>query len=298
MTLIIAVSYGGSQDIPAYVRSLQRQDESNWRLIVVNNSDDPFEARELREATSLDKRVTLLEPGENLGYFGAVRWALKRAKSHPRWLIISNTDVQLVSTDSLSILEEIDRESEVPPAVVAPSIVSRRTGLDQNPFLERRPGLASHRRRRIMLGIPTVAQVAMLGSAARARLSGMRRNRPSEVARRNIYAPHGSFMAIHDSYFLRGGDLEYPLFLFGEENYVAEQSWRAGLHVLYVPEIVVEHVEHQQIGLLRARHLLRLSGRAAKYTYDAYLAAGYGNAKEGGDHFDHIPRNTRRDESV
>jgi GT2 family glycosyltransferase len=292
--LIIAVSYGGSPNIPAYLASLQRQDVSDWHLIVVNNSGDPLEARELRRITHTDQRVTVLEPGGNLGYFGAVRWALKRARWHAQWLIVSNTDVQLVSTDSLSILEAIDRESDVPPPVVAPSIVSRRTGLNQNPFMERRPALSAYRRRRIMLASPPLAQLAILGSAGRQLLSGIgRRQRPREV-RREIYAPHGAFMAIHQSYFSRGGDLEYPLFLFGEENYVAEQAWRSGLRVLYVPEIVVEHVEHSQTGLLRPRHLLRLSGASAKYAYETYVAAS-DHERASSDRFDDATINTNRD---
>jgi GT2 family glycosyltransferase len=267
--LIIAVSYGGSPNIPAYLASLQRQDVSDWHLIVVNNSGDPLEARELRRITHTDQRVTVLEPGGNLGYFGAIRWALKEAEWPAPWLIISNTDVEVLSTDAFSRLERIHQETSIPPAVVAPSITSRLTGRDQNPFQEQRPRLSELYRRRLMLASPTVAQLAILGSTARRRLSKFGRPGLTASGARKIYAPHGSFMVIHQSYFAGGGDLEYPLFLFGEESYVADQCWRAGLRVLYVPGIRVAHLEHQQTRVLRPRHLLRLSGAAAKYAYKA-----------------------------
>ena len=299
MILIIAVSYGGSPNIPAYLASLQRQDVSDWHLIVVNNSGDPFEARELRRMTSTDQRVAVLEPGANLGYFGAIRWALKEAEWLAPWLIISNTDVEVLSTDAFSRLERIHQETNVPPAVVAPSITSRRTGRDQNPLMERRPRLSELRRRRFMLASPTVAQLAILGSAARRRLPQLGRPAPTASGGREIYAPHGSFMAIHQSYFAGGGDLEYPLFLFGEESYVADQCWRAGLRVLYVPGIMVAHLEHQQTRLLRPRHLLRLSGAAAKYAYDAFFADSLddNHPRRSAGYFRYLPGASQADDS-
>ena len=65
---------------------------------------------------------------------------------------------------------------------------------------------------------------------------------------KKIYAPHGSCLVFKDIYFTRGGTLDLPNFLFGEEILVAETALQSGLDVEYHPELVIYDYEHASTG--------------------------------------------------
>jgi len=93
------------------------------------------------------------------------------------------------------------------------------------------------------------------------------RKPPAAVAAppEKIYAPHGSFIALHRSYFERGGSLEYGAFLFGEEIFIAETARRLGLTVLYEPSVRIEHTERSTAAGLWNRDASRFRKQASRY---------------------------------
>jgi GT2 family glycosyltransferase len=265
MITIIAISYGGSGELPQYLDSLQDQSLGDWRLVIVDNLDSCDDLASLQHTAGRDDRVTLLRPRHNLGYLGGARWAMEELDIDSQWTVISNTDVRLESRVTLAALEQIEHDFP-DTSVVAPSIVSTASGRDQNPYLVHRPTVAAAWRRRLMLSHPVLVQCAILASGFRRRVVTAR---PAVTLPQRIYAPHGSFMAFHRSYFAQGADISYPLFLFGEENYIGEQCWTRHLNVLYAPGIRITHAEHAQTGVRRSATLLQHSVKAARYTYRA-----------------------------
>lgn len=100
---IILVNYNSVEDTLECIRSLQKIDYTNYRIIVVDNasSDD------LRELQSLcDKNeIVLLRAGDNLGFAGGnnlgIRYALEHEKTD--YVLLLNNDT-VVKKDFLSLL--------------------------------------------------------------------------------------------------------------------------------------------------------------------------------------------------
>lgn len=259
MIRFVAVSYFGSRDVNGLVQSLLTQVVDDWRLMIVDNSVDFEETRRLERVAAMDSRIELLLSKENLGYIGAVRLAVSECDSAAAWTVVCNTDVALADSSALNNLLACDTAGI---GILAPSVLSQRTGCDQNPFMRKRPSLAEQRRRRAQLANPLAAQASLLVSLAK---QTMRRGARGGVAvAADVYAAHGSAFAFSSRYFDSGGGLDHPLFLFGEELFFAESCRRLGLTVRYEPAVKFVHREHANMGVLRSRKILdymRASGQ-------------------------------------
>jgi len=275
--LVIAVSYFGSKDLAPYLESLRAQTYAEWRLVIIDNSEDDVEWNLIQKYAANDPRVDRLRAPENLGYFGAVDWAVKQSNLREiRWLIVSNTDVRLANDEAFTALMSVSTDGI---GVLAPSIRSSLDGRDQNPYQLDRPTVAQMRRRRYVLGSPLLAQIAMLILTAKRLLMRDPAIAVNVLNSQPIYAAHGSFFAVTKTFLDRGGNFEFPLFLFAEELFLAEQARDLGLQTVYAPDVKVEHLEHSQIGYLRSFKMLRHGARAARYGYALLKAEKHDDVK-------------------
>ena len=64
----------------------------------------------------------------------------------------------------------------------------------------------------------------------------------------SIYAPHGSFLILSQTFFEHGGVLDDSEFLYAEEISLAETCRQIKLTVSYDPELTVIHDEHRTTG--------------------------------------------------
>lgn len=93
----------------------------------------------------------------------------------------------------------------------------------------------------------------------------------AENADRQVYAPHGALMVLSREFFRRGGSLEHPPFLFGEEITIAEEALRVSLPVIYSPSIAVIHEQHASVSRLPSRVHHEFVSHAAAYVADEYF---------------------------
>jgi GT2 family glycosyltransferase len=261
MILLLTVSYFGSSEVQALVDSLRAQDEEMWRCVIIDNSQDADELMTLRTIAETDERVTVRTAPDNLGYLGAARWyAQNESLEGADWVAVTNTDLVLTSTTGLSALAAWSDSSV---GAVAPRIISSWTGKDQNPYMADKPSRTVALRRRAMLANVALAQGAVFLSAVRQRFA--RPAAASAQVAQDIYAPGGAIFFLSKHYFERGGTLDHELFLFGEEQFVAEECRRVGLRVVYVPDISIQHSERKNIGFIRSRRVLESMVAAGKY---------------------------------
>lgn len=266
---IIAVSYFGAADARLLVDSLLPQDFDDWQLVIVDNSVDPTERELLQELASDDARIRILFSVKNLGYFGAAHHAFD-VVSPLGDVVVMNTDVVFGGP---TVLGQLRRESlsRDDLGVLAPAIISERSGRDQNPHLVAMPSVRVAAMRRWATATPLLTQLSLLLSDVRRRKRPLPGTQPGEVSL--IYAAHGSFMYLTEKYFASSGDLRHPLFLFGEEIYVAEHARRAGLETWHLPMVTMNHVEHGTMGIRRSRAVLQMSGKATRYALHTAKAA-------------------------
>ena len=182
-------------------------------------------------------------------------------------MIASNTDVFLGSEPFLKKLCHFSFDDDV--GVIAPSVISSLTGVDQNPQIESRPSVKRWRLytyiyRNYILGNAYLLS-AILKNKVRAKV------KPENGESRTIYAPHGSFVVLRKCYFDLGCDLNHGAFMFGETITIAEKARRFGVKVLYQPLLRVFHREHSTTGIFRSKKMMRYQWEAADYTYRKYF---------------------------
>lgn len=262
--LLICVNYRKPAETARFVASARAQSlGSSLRVVVVDNSGASHPP---------DKdggQVTTIATGRNLGYFGGAAAAIREYLEHnplPEWVIVSNPDVYLPDAHILQRLLDSHRGSE--PAVIAPSIRTLYTTADQNPYMRSRPSrFRMHLYSWIYSSYVVDAVFQALSWAKHRALDGFTRKpvAAADAVAEKIYAPHGSFIALHRSYFERGGTLDYDAFLFGEEIFIGETARRLGLTVLYEPALVIEHTERNQASSMWDRERVRYRRQASRY---------------------------------
>jgi len=272
--LLICVKYGSDTETAQYLESLRKlQAQRNLQVLVVDNTV----GNEFSEPPT-ERNFTLVRAKENLGYFGGARGGLSlylREHALPDWVVVSNVDLVIADSQFLNKLAALGSRLDL--GAVAPSIRSGLTGKDQNPYLRVRPSAAQMHaykwlfRSRFVLNTYELAAAAFhwargISGKWRASAHGLRRRLPE-----SIYAPHGSFLILSKNYFARGGDLEFPGFLFGEEIYIAERMRKLGLEVVYDPSLEVLHDEHKSTKLYKSRQMAAHAAFAAAYCADVFF---------------------------
>jgi len=274
--VLICVNYHNDAQTVSFVRQvLGVAGSAHLRVVIASNNGDQSAAPiadEFRDAAN----VRVVDLGRNCGYFGAAELALQeqlRTGPCPDWVIVSNTDLIV---ESSSLFERFDLyRGKSGIGVIAPAIVSTVTGLDQNPFYERRPSaLRMHAIKWAQQTAPTRSAVAA-GFYLRQWLKrGCRLGKPeagfsADTGARIIYAPHGSFIAFSKEYFARGGTLTHAPFLYGEEIMVAETARKLELAVVYDPGFRIRHAEHATTS--RSPLVWQYQADSAKHCADTYF---------------------------
>lgn len=270
--LLICIKYGADKETERYLESI-RSVEAQQRLqvLVVDNTVDGNWA-----STSSQGNCRVVQTHTNLGYFGGARYGLSLYLAEnplPDWVIISNVDLLL---EGPRLLERLAQLGSIPDlGAVAPRIRSALTGIDQNPYMRVRPSaLRMHMYKWLFRSWIILNIYEGLAALFRKIRGGINRLYPESshpLSQETIYAPHGSFLIFSRYYFERGGDLDFPEFLFGEEIYIAENMRRLGLRVAYEPSLRVTHQEHHSTKLLKSRRVAKYLAYSAAYCADTFF---------------------------
>ena len=275
----IGVTYATDETAVAFARQLEPFcREHDVIAVLVDNGPQSGKAELESLIRNVNPRMHYLNFGDNLGYFGgadsAWRWIVSRFGA-PRWAIVSNVDVDFGGNGFVRHLREYENLSEV--GVLAPAIISARSGVDQNPHFVSRPAARRMHFYRVVFGRYWFRE---LYEAASALLRRLKPSRTSAAAARDrvsrngdeetlqgleIYAPHGSCMLFSRDYFDAGASLRYPSFLFGEEIFVAESCRRRGLKVVYTPSLRITHQEHMSTRAIPRKEIAAYAAASAAY---------------------------------
>jgi GT2 family glycosyltransferase len=276
--LLITVHYESVDGVVALLTSVQRVREyADLHVLLADNSSGERYLGKIRSAIAEASNVELVECGKNLGYFGAARLSLEcyLAQRHelPDWVIVCNHDVVIQDRDFFSKLFAYDPNSV---GVIASRIQIRENGVDQNPFMRRRPGKFRwwmYLFAKSSYGVAVIwdwmgrVKKALKSSRPRNPFAGRGSDRKSEP----IYAAHGSFLIFSRRYFEAGGYLDENLFLYGEEISVAEICRSLNLPILYEPSLLVLHDEHQSTGKVISRTSYQRERDALQWVTSRYL---------------------------
>lgn len=268
--VVFVVNYNADDHLARFVASVRSAASSAGssavQIHVLDNSqksDGELEHLRVR-LTGPDVAVSVHSTGRNEGYFGVLPLAQKLVPSEVDVVLYGNPDIVL----DTKFMERLDAARES-GGVLAPAIVSRDDGFDQNPkYLSRLP---ARKLRRLRAIYATRLTYGLFTAAARLKERVRRRGgkAPVTAAAREIYAPHGSLFVFADVRFFL--DLpSYPCFLFGEELFVAEEAARRGVKVIYDPTLRVEDVRHASISLLERDDLRRYMHESVRWILARY----------------------------
>lgn len=284
-SLVIAINYRTDEHAVQLARSLAAYSEQDVRVIIVDNSERGDSEVFARMIHAANPHVQCIQAPANLGYFGGANFGLKRYLVHsslPQWVIICNVDIEFRDPTFFTTLYQANISDSV--GVVGPRIWSARFQRDLNPKIRQRPTRQRMRFYKIVFGsyylqaayeFLSIAKYGLKAQIRSARAHVLKRpeDKVSDGGSAPIYASHGSCMIFNRRYFLSGGTIEYPVFLFGEEIFVAETVRQLGLSVVYWPQLWVFDKEHASTGgATRSRKVAGYMNEATRYLAQKYFA--------------------------
>ena len=209
---------------------------------------------------SLDIFVSQNTKEDNPGYFGGIRRAMLQTDvTAYDYAIISNVDLT-VEEDFLAKLAAYDCTEDT--GWIAPQIWSAQEGRDRNPKIMSRYSLKKLRILKAIFHFPPVWALK--------RAITSRQKKGETYPAGEIYGGHGSFIILTKHYFERCGVIDYPVFLFCEEIWLAEQCKKAGLKVIYEPTLIVSDAEHASTGRMKLGYYCSLNEKALQYIIDTF----------------------------
>lgn len=255
--LFVCVNYNSYKELSDYYDSIRVAAEYvngiRVRLIIADNSLSPHPI-DLPSEGSIDYEVRHFD---NLGYLGAAQQVINSLDDITKYdyVAITNVDIKL-KRDFFKQLEMLHFDNDV--AWVAPQIWSEVEHRDRNPKIMQRNRRRKLKIQRILYKYPMLDWIY-------AKTVYKRKLYQDSVKEREIYAGHGSFILLTKSFFRLCHKLAYPVFLFGEEIYIAELIRNAGLRVRYLPNLVVYDAEHVSTGILKKSFYYKCNMEAIEY---------------------------------
>ncbi|MCI8485301.1 MAG: hypothetical protein HFH41_13335 [Lachnospiraceae bacterium] len=255
--LLICVLYNSYEAFEKYIKSIENalfnsNGQVELDICVVDNSNEPIDIQNNYK----NVRVRQIITHDNLGYFGGVKFAINSGNyrlSDYSYYIISNVDLIMDHT-FFSELGKINLDKNI--GCVAPSIWSDIEHGDRNPKMIDRTNAKKLKLLRIMYKFPLLHMFYEKAFYLR------RRKKVQDQRETYIYAPHGSFMLFTSSFRTFLSVMNYPVFLFGEEIFIAENLRKNHLKTVYQPCLKIYDAEHVSTGTLKSKAYYR-------YNYEA-----------------------------
>lgn len=254
---IYCVNYHSYDSLHQYLLSIDKAIETEvspieLKVIVADNTTPVLPIQYTPRHFSL----IVVPTGDNKGYFGAVRHAmLQISPADFDYSIISNVDV-LISTDFFTQLLA-SKSDTTTVGWIAPEIYSQSLGFDFNPQAIEPYSLNKLKVLRLMFKYPWLLRVKQ-------KLLHMYHD-IKDVSSGPIYVGHGSFLILTKSFFTHSGIINYPVFLYGEEIYLAETCKSHHLQVIYEPAIKVIDIGRVSTGKIPFRQYCKYNYQGIDY---------------------------------
>lgn len=212
---------------------------------------------------------------KNTGYFPSVGAFMESNTviwKNYDYTIISNADLEL---DRKFFLELSNCVLDNTNLCIAPKIFSRSSFLDKNPKIRARPSFLKLLMLMLCFRYSVLAIIQKFVNInrlfIRETLSNFKGKRKFKTRNNEkIYAGHGSFLILTKEMIDRGFRITYPIFLFGEEIYLAEEIRKLKGNVIYKKDLIVYDDEHISTGSLSRSNYNNRNYEALRYLLEKY----------------------------
>lgn len=257
---IYCVTYFSYEVLEKYLKSIDDSNEQSQvelEVFVADNTDkqpQPVNYRPLHYQLEVEGIY------KNLGYFQAIKYLmLKHSPDKYDYAIISNVDV-VIAKNFFHLLTDMETNCHI--GWIAPKIYSSVEKRDKNPQVLQRYTAKKLRMLKSLFQHPWLYNLYTQTLYKRKKLFTHQAGK--------IYAGHGSFIILTKEYFKRCGIINYPIFLFGEELYLAENCLHQQLDVVYKPTLAVYDSEHVSTGSLKSKQHCQYNHEALSYILAQY----------------------------
>lgn len=258
--LIVAISYNSNDALSKYLKSIEvaMEDNSDIQLKVIigdHSESNPFCLS--NQYRMFDCKVIRQE---NIGYLGGISKLLtKEDVLNYDYVIISNVDIEI---DKNFFTKLINKKYDCNIAWIAPTIWSISEQRNRNPFIVNRFSLYK------LLIIRCLYKFHFLHKLYTMTLYKRKRYR-SNIAE-YIYAGHGAFIILTKSFFQKIGCIDYPMFLYGEELYLAELIRNSSLKVYYDSDIRIRTMDHISTGKMKSDFYYECNYKSLTYIINRF----------------------------
>lgn len=266
--LFLCVNYNTLQETCEYLNSINNSYNKypiiKLDIIIADNSLKK-ENIELKDISS-NINVKHLASEINRGYFGAIQWSIDESNIDLKkydYIITSNVDIKIEEDFFLKLSSQKYPEDT---GIIAPAIFSKHENCDRNPKILSPLTKMDMLKYKILYSIPYLHFIYSKYIYAKKK-NFIKKNHE----RKEIYAPHGSFMIFCNKFFQAGGNLNYPCFLFGEEIFFAEISKTLKLKVFYDPQLIVEDKDHVSTSLMKSNILRKYNLESITYLKNTFF---------------------------
>lgn len=246
--LVLLVAYGNHIEVESFVAHAKQVLGPHVEYAVCDNSANPKEDF-LDGVTG----VTLTTRSDNPGYLEGALVAMEAwRESHgalPDWVILSNSDLEIVSA---GVLEELARYQPDTPVVLAPRITEGKESVEKNPHVVEPRTPVRHRMNAYAAFTPGLAFL-YLAAAAVKRKFRLLLSRDAEAWRQSypagtqFYSPYGAVVVFSRGFFSLAS-LPRNVPLLAEEYFIAEAAANIQAPVIYEPRIHFHHSAHSTTG--------------------------------------------------
>lgn len=257
---VVIVNYLAEDLVAQFIRNeMSSQTGFELQLVVVDNGHHNEDI--LRSLQG----VQILTPPRNLGYLGALHFAVSNLSlSDSDYVILSNFDLHFNNASAIATMLQFGKENNL--QVFGPQIVNLPSGAEANPMYSQRPGKNFYRRLLLVTSFYPLYWLYQWLHVVK------QKNKPiSPQTKTSVYAIHGSMM-VFDKTFIAQGNFEHPAFLYGEEILIAEQCRAAHWNIGFHAETRVMHQEHSTTGAIKNKKHMRYLHQSIKAIYRTYYA--------------------------
>lgn len=196
---------------------------------------------------------------DNLGYFGGAFNIINNINglTEYNFAVISNVDV-LIGKSFFNNVPAYSDKKDI--GWIAPQIWSRQETRDRNPKIKIRYTDSKIKFIRLLWRYHILHKIYTRTLYKRKKIGA-----ETNSTRQYIYAGHGSFIILTKAFFNVYNSLHYPIFLFGEEIFLGELCRKAGLKVIYDPDIKIEDIDHVSTSKMKSNFYYKCNLEAIDY---------------------------------
>lgn len=272
--LITCVCYNNFKDAICYINSLIHSlkiaTTVEVDIYVVNNGVAFTEEEKNSFIDSNQLKIFVVENQENNGYFpGCLKGFNASLTNNKKYdaMFVSNVDLQ-VSGDFFTEFYSLNSSYQSSSVIIAPSIRSIAEEKDRNPKVLTR---FTNKQMQKYLFLYTIPYLSYFYKKT---FYKNKKSNLSVVDSNNaIYAPHGSFIIFWGGNESWKHFLEYPIFLFGEEIYIGEESRKKDIPIYYHPTLKIIDSDHASTGKENERFIRKHNFKAISYLFKRYWKA-------------------------